>query len=124
MRLRDTLLILGVSLAALIGTFFVNFEGTPAMAQGNATSNGVIAFPVQHSAQLEAICIVDTLNKTICIYEVSVRGKTSNITLRGARDYQFDVRVREYSTSPSPDDVEKQVKEYEAKKAALKDAND
>ncbi len=122
MRLRDTLLILGVSLVALMGAFFVNFQGTPAMAQGNSASGGVIAFPVQYSTQIEAVCLVDTQNKTICIYEVNVRGRSSNLTLKAARDYMFDVQVREYYTSPSPDEIKKEVEAYNRKRAALEDA--
>lgn len=113
MRGRDTLLVLGVALVAGVGAFMVNFQGTPAMAQGGA-AGGVIAVPIQVSANRQMLCLVDTGNSVMCVYDINSSGKTA-IELKGARDYSFDVQVKRLNTSPSPKEVKIQVEKLNKK---------
>ena len=62
MRTRDTMLILAVVLAAVVGAFMVNFQGTPAMAQGKADAGGLIAVPFHVTAGQEGLCLIDARN--------------------------------------------------------------
>ncbi len=108
MRTGDTVFVAAVVLAAVAGAFMVNFQGTPAMAQGKADAGGMIAVPFHVSPGQQGLCLIDTRNGVMCVYEVSIRGKYS-IELKGARDYTYDVQVPELSTNPRPAEVRREV---------------
>ncbi len=113
MRGRDKLFVLGVALVAGVGAFMVNFQGTPAMAQG-AAAGGLIVVPVQVSANRQMLCLVDTGTGVLCVYDINSTGKTA-IELKGARDYTFDVQVRSLHTAPSPKEVEREIEKRNKK---------
>ena len=113
MRVRDTVLVLAVAFAAGAAAFMVNFQGTPAIAQGGA-AGGVIAVPVQVSASRQMLCLVDTGSGVMCVYDMNSSGKTA-IELKGARDYTFDVQVKALSTAPSPKEVEREIEKLKKK---------
>ncbi len=114
MKWKDCWLIVAVVLGAAAGALLLDLQGTPAMAQGKGNAGGVIAIPFQVNGNQEALCLVDTANTVICVYELNTRGKTA-IELKGARDYSWDVQVRRLNTEPPPDKVrlavEKQLKD-------------
>lgn len=113
MRGRDTLLVLGVALVAGVGAFMVNFQGTPAMAQG-AAAGGIIAVAVQIGTNRQMLCLIDTGNSVMCVYDINTSGKTA-IELKGARDYSFDVQVRSLHTAPSPKEVKREIEKLNKK---------
>ena len=112
MKARDSMFVLAIVLAAVAGAFMVNFQGTPAMAQGKADAGGVIAFPFHVSAGQEAVCLIDTRNSVMCIYEVGIRGKYA-IELKGARSYTYDVQILKLHTEPDPEKVQSEVAKLE-----------
>ena len=112
MKVRDSMFVLAVVLAAVAGAFMVNFQGTPAMAQGKADAGGMIAVPFHVSPGQQGLCLIDTRNGVMCVYDVNVRGKYS-IELVGARNYTYDVRIPKLNTGPDPNDVKAQIKKIE-----------
>ena len=108
MKVRDSMFVLAVVLAAVAGAFMVNFQGTPAMAQGKADAGGMIAVPFHVSPGQQALCLIDTRNGVMCVYDVDIRGKYS-IELVGARNYTYDVQIPELSTHPKPSEVKREV---------------
>lgn len=107
--------VLAVVLAAVAGAFMVNFQGTPAMAQGKADAGGMIAVPFNYTAGQQGLCLIDTRNGVMCVYEVNVRGKYA-IELKGARNYTYDVQIPKLHTEPDPDKVRSEVEKLRKKK--------
>ncbi len=112
MRVRDSMFVLAVVLAAVAGSFMVNFQGTPVMAQGKVDAGGMIAVPFYTSPAQQSLCLIDTRNGVMCIYELDIRGKYA-IELKGARNYTYDVQISKLHTDPPPEDVAKAVKKLE-----------
>ncbi len=114
MRAKDSMFVLAVVLAAVAGAFMVNFQGTPALGQGKTDAGGMIAVPFHVNTGQQGICLIDTRNGVMCVYDVGVGGRYT-IELKGARNYTYDVRIQKLSTKPDPAEVKKAVEELEAK---------
>ena len=112
MRARDSMFVLAVVLAAVAGAFMVNFQGTPVLAQGKTDAAGMIAVPFHVNAGQQGLCLIDTRNGVMCVYDLDVGGRYS-IELKGARNYTHDVQIYKLNTDPPPEDVARQVKKLE-----------
>lgn len=108
MKWRDCWLIVAVVLGATAGALLLDLQGTPAMAQGKGDTGSIIAIPFQVNSEQEGLCLIDTSNTVICVYELNVRRRVA-IELKGARDYSFDVQIRKLNTEPAPEKVRQQI---------------
>jgi hypothetical protein len=113
MKGKDTALILIVALAAGVGAFLMSFEGTPALAQGKPTAGSMIAIPVAVNSAQQAVCLIDVNRQIMVTYELDSRFM---IKLKSAREFAWDIQIRELNTDPKPSQVEDQVNRVEERR--------
>jgi hypothetical protein len=113
MKKKDSAVILVIALAAAIGAFLMSFEGTPAMAEGKPTAGSMIAIPVMVNSAQQALCLIDVSRGIMVTYELDSRFR---IKLKSARDFSWDIQIRELNTDPRPSQVEDQVKRVEERR--------
>ncbi len=93
----------------------VGSAGNTGHGTGKGDTSGIIAIPFQVNSEQEGLCLIDTSNTVICVYELNVRRRVA-IELKGARDYTFDLQIRQLNTEPAPDKVRQQVEKLLKKK--------
>ena len=99
--------------AMLCGTYAIISLMTPSVVQGQANGlnnqNSVISYPFQTRAGYDAIALIDTDSKVICIYQYQDnRSGNSPLKLLAARSYRYDTLLKDYNTAePRPEDVKK-----------------
>jgi len=76
---------------------------------GNVSNNradAIIVVPVQMSRDAYGMAMVDTIGKTIWVYEINARAPKNQLRLLAARDWQYDQLLAEYNTGePRPSQV-------------------
>jgi len=62
--------------------------------------------PVQVGRDAYGLAMVDTIGKTLWVYEINARAPKNRLRLLAARDWQYDQLLTEYSTGePRPGQV-------------------
>jgi hypothetical protein len=69
---------------------------------------GVFVMPAQISQNMWGCYLLDVDAGTLCVYQYFPGKK--ELQLLSARDYRFDRRLKNYNTSPSPEEIEEMVK--------------
>jgi hypothetical protein len=70
-----------------------------------AGGNGVFVMPCQLHPNVWGCFLVDVQHGTMCVYEY--RSGDKALVLTAARDYEYDLRLRNYDTFPPDYDVKK-----------------
>ncbi|MBI9015754.1 MAG: hypothetical protein JEZ07_00700 [Phycisphaerae bacterium] len=103
-----------IVLAMLIcSTFAIISLTSPTTAQGQAeiqnSNNAIISYPFLTRTGDEAIALIDTENKTMCIYKYESGNSGSyQLKLVAARSYRYDSLLKDYNTAePRPEEVKK-----------------
>jgi hypothetical protein len=66
----------------------------------------IVVVPVQVGRDAYGLAMVDTVGKTLWIYEINNRAPNNRLRLLAARDWQYDQLLQEYSTGePRPQQV-------------------
>lgn len=74
----------------------------------NGRADAIIVVPVQLGRDAYGLAMVDTIGKTLWVYEINARAPKNRLRLLAARDWQYDQLLAEYNTGePRP----RQVKE-------------
>lgn len=79
---------------------------------GGATvggSNGIFVMPCQFHPEVWGCYVLDTQRQTLCAYEYRSGDKT--LVLSAARNFRFDLDLKNYNTSPAWYDIQKAVEE-------------
>jgi hypothetical protein len=74
----------------------------------NGRADAIMVVPVQLGRDAYGLAMVDTIGKTLWVYEINARAPKNQLRLLAARDWQYDQLLQEYNTGePRP----RQVKE-------------
>ncbi|RKY07896.1 MAG: hypothetical protein DRP65_09850 [Planctomycetota bacterium] len=69
-------------------------------------ADAIIVVPVQLGRDAYGLVMVDTIGKTLWVYEISARAPKNQLRLLAARDWQYDQLLTEYNTGePRPSQV-------------------
>jgi hypothetical protein len=101
-------------LAVLIGAVLTRTSGptliSPAMGQSPTNIGGgagIYIMPAQFTATKWGCYMVDVDRQTLAAYEYDLGD--SQLTLKAARSFRYDLQLGNYDTFPSPDDIKKLV---------------
>jgi len=68
--------------------------------------DGIVIVSVQVGRDAYGLAMVDTIGKTLWVYEISARAPKNRLRLLAARDWQYDQLLAEYNTGePRPRQV-------------------
>ena len=95
---------------ALILLFMGSRFSSPVSAWAESVAGeegGILVIPVQVELDSYGLAMVDTVNETLWIYELSSRGPVhSRLRLLAARSWRYDKLLRQYNTAePKPEQV-------------------
>lgn len=69
-------------------------------------ADGIVVVPVQVGRDAYGLAMIDTVGKTLWVYEINARAPNNRLRLLAARDWQYDQLLQEYSTGePRPQQV-------------------
>jgi len=69
-------------------------------------ADSIVVVPVQVGRDAYGLAMVDTVGKTLWVYEINSRAPNNRLRLLAARDWQYDQLLAEYSTGePRPQQV-------------------
>ena len=82
-------------------------ESVPGVQTQVAGQRGrIVVVPVQVGRDAYGLAMVDTIGKTLWIYEINSRAPNNRLRLLAARDWQYDQLLQEYSAGePRPQQV-------------------
>jgi len=82
-------------------------ESVPGVQTQVAGQRGrIVVVPVQVGRDAYGLAMVDTVGKTLWIYEINSRAPNNRLRLLAARDWQYDQLLQEYSAGePRPQQV-------------------
>ncbi len=83
-----------------------------------AEAQNIVVVPVQISRDNFGIAMVDTVGKTLWLYEINSRGPAPyRLRLLAARNWQYDQLLEEYNTAePRPSQVKEILEKYGVRK--------
>jgi len=98
-----------VSAVVAIALLFLG-GGLKSVPGAGSVSNGragaIMVVPVQVGRDAYGLAMVDTIGKTLWVYEINARAPKNRLRLLAARDWQYDQLLAEYSTGePRPQQV-------------------
>ncbi len=103
-----------VALLAIIAASLLVTLGLGAASAQVSTPGGgnadVFVVAGQISRETYGLYLVDYKNSTICVYQYFP--KSRKLRLMAARTYSFDVRLDDYNTDPSPQEIKKMVEDH------------
>ncbi|HIJ71419.1 MAG TPA: hypothetical protein HPP87_08670 [Planctomycetes bacterium] len=69
-------------------------------------ADAIMVVPVQVGRDAYGLAMVDTVGKTLWVYEINARAQKNRLRLLAARDWQYDQLLLDYSNGePTPDQV-------------------
>lgn len=72
----------------------------------NGRADAIMVVPVQVGRDAYGLAMVDTIGKTLWVYEINARAPKNRLRLLAARDWQYDQLLAEYNTGePRPQQV-------------------
>jgi len=72
----------------------------------NGRADAIMVVPVQVGRDAYGLAMVDTIGKTLWVYEINARAPKNRLKLLAARDWQYDQLLSEYNTAePKPQQV-------------------
>jgi len=74
-----------------------------------AGGNGVFVMPCQLHPNVWGCYLLDTQNQTLCVYEYRAGEKA--LVLSAARNFRFDLELKNYNTFPAWYDIQKAVED-------------
>ncbi len=90
----------------LLGGGLKSAPGAGSVSNGRA--NGILVVPVQVGRDAYGLVMVDTIGKTLWVYEINARAPKNRLRLLAAREWQYDQLLTEYNTGePRPRQVKK-----------------
>ncbi len=98
-------------LAAMLGHGRSTVETASAQAAADlppiAGGNGIFVMPCQLHPEVWGCYLLDTQRQTICVYEYRAGEKA--LILSGARNFRYDLDLKNYNTFPAWYDIQKAV---------------
>ena len=99
-----------VVFAAVAGIWFASSRGTvsahqsPAYGQHGAGSSGLITHFDSSQSKAPMLTVVDPQTRVLAVYRIDPA--TGEVTLRGVRNFQFDLQMDEFNgVSPTPREI-------------------
>lgn len=104
--------ILAVVAMGLLASLVMQADAQTTPKPAFAAPDGVFVSAGRISGETYGLYLVDTTNKTICVYQVDPRAKADKFRLMAARTYAYDVRLDELNTTPSPQEMQRLVEQH------------
>ncbi|MCK5225253.1 MAG: hypothetical protein KAQ89_00905 [Planctomycetes bacterium] len=96
----------------ILGSLCLFLAGSKSGSQINEQSqagiqNGMLVIPVQLERDGYGLAMIDTVNETLLVYQLSSRGSAHNrLKLLAARSFKYDRMLQQYNTAePKPQQV-------------------
>ncbi len=87
-----------------VGGGLTSAPGVESELTGRA--DGIVIVSVQVGRDAYGLAMVDTVGKTLWVYEINARAPKNRLRLLAARDWQYDQLLQEYNTGePRPQQV-------------------